>query len=120
MCLEGVRVGDVLASDGYGRRIELHTVERLTATQVITAGARWQKMSGSRIGHDWGWYGHECARVATPADVKRHHVQDVADKLGKAAEALGRVRVTEANVAAVERLLAECEKLKSPEASKED
>lgn len=94
MKLEGIKPGDVLAiSRAFGSGVDLHVVERLTNTQVITVnGTRVALKDGKVIGST------QYARIPTDKDILAHRIDIVAARLKK-------VVVTADNVDRVEAFL---------------
>lgn len=96
--LEALKVGDLLAYDGYGREVVLIRVEKVTPTQVVTGTTRWSRKNGRRVGASSSFGRSPYGRVPTADDLLAARVQRARRKLGD-------LKVTPENIDAVETLL---------------
>jgi len=92
-----LKVGDLIATNGYGREVCLHKIERLTSTQYICGHLRFRRDNLIQFGADkrgpsrWG-------RVPTEHDF-------IEVRIAKARYKLGRVTVSADNLGIVETFL---------------
>ena len=92
--LADVKVGDALATDGYGKDVRLMKVIAVGKLHVTTeGGTKWRIETGKRAG-DYSGFSSNYARVATDADRLKVRIKNAQDKLA-------RLAVTEANLEAV-------------------
>jgi hypothetical protein len=89
--LANVKVGDVLAADGYGKDVRLMKVVAVGKLHVTTeGGTKWRIETGKRAGDSSGWNSNY-ARIATDGDRLKVRIK-------KAQDALSKFQVTDVNV----------------------
>lgn len=79
--LSGVKVGDVLATDSYGRDVRLMPVIAVGKLHVTTAGgSKWAIKNGRLAGEHSGWSG-KYAWIATDKDRMNAQIKQAKQKL---------------------------------------
>lgn len=94
--LQNVKVGDLIAYKGFSS-LNVSKVDRLTKTTAVCGSLAFRLDTGKMVGSSG--YSVVYGRVATEADIITARIQ-------RAQRALQRVIVTEANLEAVESLVA--------------
>ena len=101
--LKSVKVGDTLATDGYGREVILRKVIAVGKLHATTEdGSKWQISSGRRAGSGDTW-STKYARIATASDLMRVRIYRVQ-------ESIRHVIVDEGNIELVEAFLTSIKK----------
>jgi hypothetical protein len=77
--LKGVKVGDKLAVDGFGKSLTIYIIERVTPTQAICGSIRFNLKNGKRVGSS-GWSA-AWARTATRDDLERDKRRRIIDTI---------------------------------------
>lgn len=98
--LTELSVGDKIASEvRYSGDVEIFTVERLTATTAVCRRATFQLNNGLMVGTGGGGgWNRRYGRIARSDDLVKSRIREAQNRVA-------RIKVDEANLAAIEALL---------------